>query len=367
MDLREPHADDRLTLPAPDGPRILDWGERLSDRIRRLLDAGDLTEARRLCVRGDGHARSLEKEYALMYKGLGITLRVMLGLAEETVRSHADPGPRPGALAVLLERFRREMGYLLRQASGAADAAGTGRAPEPNVAEALGREIALSRQLIEEAEHLFDREQARLAVEVVQAIETGNVARARAALDVKERGQYVPLHDRLVRLMAEIFGFVLKWFGATELYRFHRATAEEQRRGFENWERLPAAEFARASAFLLKQHMGTVTVWEDAEKYTILQAPCGSGGRLRLAGTYAGPAALPFVEEPGPLTLGQPRFPVYCSHCPIWNAVAPMEWFGRPHWVFENPSREDGSCTLHVYKRRDGAPAAYAQQLGFRR
>jgi len=54
---------------------------------------------------------------------------------------------------------------------------------------------------------------------------------------------------------------------------------------------------------------------------------------------------------------------VYCSHCPIWNGVAPLSWFGRPHWVFDRPSRPDGSCTLHIYKRRDGAPAAYLRAL----
>jgi hypothetical protein len=32
--------------------------------------------------------------------------------------------------------------------------------------------------------------------------------------------------------------------------------------------------------------------------------------------------------------------------------------------VFEDPSRADGSCTLHVMKRRDGAPADYARLLG---
>jgi hypothetical protein len=164
-----------------------------------------------------------------------------------------------------------------------------------------------------------------------------------------------------------VFGFVLRHFGAGELYRFHRETAERQRAGFEKWERLTPAEFAQATAFLLKQHMGSLEVREDEEKFTIEQTLCGSGGRLKLAGAYSGPEALPFVEGPGPLTAGQERFAVYCSHCPIWNSVASIEWFGRPHWVFENPSRPDGSCTLHIYKRRAGAPAAYFRQLGLTR
>jgi len=214
------------------------------------------------------------------------------------------------------------------------------------------------------SEARFEREQARLADEIVRAIEAGDVARTRTLVAVKEQGQYVPLHDRLIRFMAESFGWVLRRFGPGELLRFHLATAEGQRPGFEKWEQMSAAEFTRASAFLLKQHMGQVAVREDGEKFTIEQAPCGSGGRLRHAGAYAGADALPFVEERGPLTLGQARFPVYCSHCPIWNGVAPAKWFGRPHWVFDEPARPDGGCTLHVYKRRDGAPAAYLDRLG---
>jgi hypothetical protein len=219
-------------------------------------------------------------------------------------------------------------------------------------------------RLLEAGEALFDAEQARLAREVVGAIEAADAALARALLDEKERGQYLPLHDRIIRFMAEVFALVLVRHGPDGLLRFHVDSAEGQRAGFEKWEGLGASDFARASAFLLKQHMGAVAVREDEEKFTIEQTPCGSGGRLRLAGAYSGPGALPVVEDPQALTLGQRHFPVYCSHCPVWNGVAPIRWFGRPHWVFEDPSRPDGSCTLHIYKRRDGAPEDYAWRLG---
>lgn len=352
----------RATAPA-------EWGQRLSDRLRSALATGDFDVARRLALEGDGQARSLEKEYALMYKGLGITIRVLLELLGKTVASAPD-GVRERAatrLADLLLRFRQEMVGLLHQAY---DSQAT-REAMSELAELLEdrpvdteRELAATRRLLDGAEPLFNREQARLAEEVVRAIEAGDRERAGALVDRKERGQYVPLHDRFVRFMAEVFGWVLDQFGPQELYRFHRATAEDQGQGFEKWERLAPAEFAEATAFLLKQHMGQVEVREDAEKFTVVQTPCGSGGRLRLGGAYTGPRALPFVGARGPLTLGQERLPVYCSHCPIWNSVAPIEWFGRPHWVFEDASRSDGSCTLHIYKRRDGVPPSYYRQLG---
>lgn len=353
------------TLPA-------DLGQRLSDRLRAALDAGDLSGARQLALGGDGQARSLEKEYALMYKGLGMTIRILLDLLGGTVARNAAPERESAgkALADLLLRFRREMIVVLQQAY----AAGVVRQaieemPDLPISSSSGRfdrDLARTARLLAGAESLFSRQQARWAREVVRAIEAEDAEGARAVVDQKERGEYVPLHDRLIRFMAEVFGYVLERFGPAELYRFHRATAEGQRQGFEEWDRLTPAEFAAATAFLLKQHMGNLEVREDEEKFTMVQTPCGSGGRLRLAGAYSGPEALPFVEERGALTLGQGRFPVYCSHCPIWNSVAPIEWFGRPHWVFETPARPDGSCTLHIYKRHDGAPASYYRQLGLR-
>ena len=207
MDIRDPDAEHRLS---PAATRRHDWGERLSDRVRRALGGGDLDAARGLAVEGDGHARSLEKEYALLYKGLGITLRVMLGLAAETVSRQPGPESAGRALESLLARFRREWRALVADAyTDQVVAPALAHFQEPASTGALSDQVAPTIGLLQAAEGLFDREQARLAAEVVAAIDAGRADRACALLDRKERGQYVPLHDRLVRLMAEIFGFVL--------------------------------------------------------------------------------------------------------------------------------------------------------------
>ncbi len=341
------------------------WAGRLSDRIRAALGRGDLGEARRLALEGDGEARSLEKEYALMYKGLGITVRVLLALLRTLHEGGRAPAGAGEALTALLARFRTDMTAALRRVSPdspesarpEAASGGGGHAP-------LEGEPEATAALLNQAEAVFTREQARTARLVVEAIEAGDAGRALGLVDRKEREQYVPLHDRLVRLMAEVFGWVLTHLGPAELERFHLATAEGQRAGFEQWERLGPAELTRATAFLLKQHMGQCEIHEDDEKFTIVQTLCGSGGRLRVEGAYAGPDALPFAPGPGALTLGQPRLPVYCTHCPIWNGVAAVRWFGHPQWVFEDASRPDGSCTVHIFKRPDRIPSRYYRQLG---
>ena len=336
-----------------------EWGRRLSDALRAALESRDLALARRLALEGDGQARSLAKEYTFMYRGLGFTIRVLLPLLRETaMRADAASNGADSAVAAasLIFRFRSDvaqtMGRVWGGQVGASESQGT-----------LEEEIERTARALDAGEARFEQEQARLADEVVGAIEARDVERALALVHRKEQDQYLPLHDGLVRFMAESFGWVLRRFGAEELLRFHLATAEGQRPGFEKWEKMPAAEFAWTSAFLLKQHMGQLTVHEDDVKFTFDQAPCGSGGRLRLGGAYAGPEALPFVETPGPLTFGQPRLPVYCSHCPVWNGVATLRWFGRAHFVFENAARADGGCRFHIYKKREDVPAEYARQL----
>lgn len=335
-----------------------EWGRRLSDAIRAALEVGDFALARQLAREGDGQARSLAKEYTLMYRGLGITIRALLPLLHDVALRAYGPGggTNMAAAADLVRRFGNDLGEAKHRAWGELECAA---APSGSLEEEMARVV----QALGEGEMRFEQEQTRLADEVVRAIEAGDPGRAMTLLRIKEQDQYLRLHDCLLRFMAQSFAWVLRNFGEEELLRFHLATAEAQRPGIEKWEKMMPAEFAWTSAFLLKQHMGRVAVREDEQKFTIDQSLCGSGGRMQLAGAYTGPQALPFVESPGPLTFGLPRLPVYCSHCAVWNGVATLQWFGRAHWVFEDPARADGGCRLHIYKRRKDAPADYARML----
>lgn len=329
-----------------------EWGVRLSDRVRQALAANDIAAARRLCAEGDGMARSLEKEYSLMLKGLGITIRILLDQLEEAARRATEEARR--ALSEMLRSFCADVAKL---APGGDDG---GEPADP----ASG--LACARRRLAAGEARFDREHAELARRIVEALDRGDGAAALALVDRKELAEFVPLHDRLVRFMAEVWAWVLERLGAEELSRFHLASAEAQRRGFEAWEHLPVREFARATAFLVRQHMGDTAITEHEDRFQFALSPCGSGGRLRRGGAYQGPGALPFVEGPGALTFGRPRLAVYCSHCPMWNSVAATAWFGHPQWVFDDPARADGSCAMTIYKRPESIPAEYLRRLGLR-
>jgi hypothetical protein len=340
--------------------RVQAWGTRLSDQMRAALVDGDIAVARQLALHGDGQTRDLAREYGFMIHGLGFTLTVLFRLLIETAaRGRAPDGVAVHAaaaaeanLATLLTRLRQ----VLRD--GAEDNA-------PSLAAASTPTLLADACIaaLEARQERFTRDQARRAGEVIEALAQGQVEPAIALLDTKDQA-YLALHDVMVRFMADSFAWVVRHFGNKALLDFHLAAAEGQRAGFQKWEQMTAAEFAATTAFLLKQHMGQVEVREDERRFTIHQSPCGSGGRLRLSGAYDGPQSLPIVEGSGPLTFGEARMPVYCTHCPIWNATATLNWFGRAHWVFEQPSRLDGSCTLHIYKRREDIPADYTRAVG---
>jgi hypothetical protein len=147
-----------------------------------------------------------------------------------------------------------------------------------------------------------------------------------------------------------VFSMVYSVGGRALLLDFHLRVAAAQRAGMDAWERGGSRHLAAAFAALLVQHLGQLKVVEKPDRYVVNQALCGSGGRLIRDGAYRGHRALPIVPGPNRLTGGQRSLPVYCTHCPAWNIVAPQNWYGHPHVVLEDAARPDGSCTLTIPK-----------------
>lgn len=338
-------------------PPVSVWGQRLSDAMRAALAAGDCEGACRLALQGNGQVHDLAREYTFMSRGLGITLRVMMGLLTQEVAA-ADIAANTAAHDDLIAVLAKLLASLTPAASGEQPHA-VEPAAHAELAHACERALATSLQA-------FLADQAKRAATVVQTLRSGQPDSAREALtelDAKDEA-WLRLHDPMIRFMADAMAWFLTHRGPEGLLNFHLATAEGQRAGFDKWEQMSAREFAATAAFLLQQHMGQVRVEEDDEKFAVHQSPCGSGGRLRLMGAYQGADALPVVRGESPPTFGRPSMPVYCSHCAIWNGTAPLRWYGHAHWVFSDPARSDGGCTMHIYKRREDAPADYTRRVG---
>lgn len=333
------------TKKGPDGLSPNRVGRQLSTALRESLETGDLVLARTLALEGDGIARDLAHEYTQMHRGLGFTVRAVLDQA--SIQASAATSPSLiRAITRLCDSFD-----AMQVQSGQ-------HSPEATLQ--LVRDRAELR--LDQVQSDFASDQQRQAKKVVAAIEGSQVELALSLLAQKQSA-YRLNHDPMPRFMADIFAWVFEHHGAEGLTAFHMETAGRQRTGFEKWEHLPPAEFAQATAFLLRQHLGDVAMIEDDKKFIIHQSPCGSGGQLRLDGAYNGHDGLPTVEGPAPLTFGEAAMPVYCTHCAIWNGSATIEWFGRPQWVFENPAQPDGSCTLHIYKNRSDIPDDYVTRV----
>ena len=165
--------------------------------------------------------------------------------------------------------------------------------------------------------------------------------------------------------MATLFNYTYKEFGDEALEGLFRHAADGQRQGFDKWEGMSVEDFVRTTAFLLNSHLGTLRVEEDAEKFTITQDACGSGGRMLRDGLYEGEKPeLLRITKAQPMTFGRENFPVYCAHCAVWNAILPTEWYGRIHWAFTPPPTPHAPCVLRVYKDREAIPEEFYRAVG---
>lgn len=219
---------------------------------------------------------------------------------------------------------------------------------------------------MEYVERAFREEQAGIAERITESVHARDAGRARALLRERDR-QHQLIHDQFISIKAGFYSYIASTFGEERLAEILRHTGERQRQGFARWEDMPVEDFARASVHLLKTHMGTVRVTEDAEKFTITQDPCGSGGRLMREGAYDGRDALYRIGRPQAMTFGKADFPSYCAHCAVWNNMQCIEWFGHPQWCIDHPSGPDAPCCIHIYKDVHHIPERYYTQVGKQR
>jgi len=237
--------------------------------------------------------------------------------------------------------------------------------------EALAKEYVLIhkglRKVLEYAmeyiEHAFRVEQEAIASRIASALDAGDFERVRALLEARDR-QHQIIHDQFIDTKAGFYSYVGQVFGDQRLEEILRHTGERQRQGFDRWERMEVEDFVRASVHLLKTHMGNVSVTEDDEKFTIVQDPCGSGGRLMREGAYDGPNGLYRITKPQPMTFRRSEFPSYCAHCAIWNNLQCIEWFGHPQWCIDHPATPTEPCRIHIYKNTRRIPERYYRQVG---
>jgi hypothetical protein len=307
--------------------------------VRGACDNGDAAAAADLIRNGDGRARDLAREFQQMFHGLGITISV---LAAETERTEQLPGADVSAVwRQFAEKYRSRAREAWPESSGS---------PSPLATDDKPAWSQYIDELLSWGEGCYRTDSAARAAEILAAVEAGEFDSAGRLLNAKIDEGYRPLHDALIDVGAEMFAKVYAAGGRDLLMKFHLGMADAQRAGIDAWDHGGSRTVASAMVALLVQHLGDLKVVEESDRYVVDQALCGSGGRLIRSGAYNGPAALPVVPGPAEVTGGQASMPVYCTHCPAWNTVAPQEWYGHAHVVPDGAAQPDGSCRLLIPK-----------------
>jgi hypothetical protein len=107
-----------------------------------------------------------------------------------------------------------------------------------------------------------------------------------------------------------------------------------------------------------------VTVEEDDEKFTFINDPCGSGGRMMRAGRFDGNGKFARVKKAQPQTFNRENLPVYCAHCAVWNGIMTVKWYGRIHWAVQPPENPEDPCLMYMYKDRKSVPEKFYKGIG---
>ena len=125
-------------------------------------------------------------------------------------------------------------------------------------------------------------------------------------------------------------------------------------------------------AVLFHQHTMRMRIEEDADKFTIITEPCGSGGRLLAEGAYDSESPKGFVRVKKRDTGGfQPNFqldnfPAYCMHCPSTNRTILER--GGPYIQLVDPDIRDGEikghCKFYMFKNPEAIPERLYTQVG---
>lgn len=208
----------------------------------------------------------------------------------------------------------------------------------------------------------FRRHHSEKFAQLRQALESGDWSAAERKLD-DIKSHHRQFHDLYANWFAELLTTFTNAYGDEELAELLRASGEEFIGEFARWNEMSAEEMVKASVFLQLSHPGGgLHIEEDDEKYTLVQHPCGTGGRMLDEGKYEGEAPYARTTDARPENAGHAGLPAYCAHCTVWNTLMTAERFGAPHWVIEHPIHS--SCRIHIYKDRSRTPREYLERLG---
>jgi len=201
-----------------------------------------------------------------------------------------------------------------------------------------------------------------------RAIRSGKSEEALKLLEYSHT-EAVNLHDAVIEFAAAELSFIADNLGEAYLEKLWRHVGEKVMASlFTKLEPWSPEEMVALWAELQRAHsagpdrLGEFSVVEEADRFVLSFAPCGSGGRLRKMGKAGG-----LTSKSYPWSWGKAGVPYYCSHCCVFFELMPVETLGYPIRIHENVDRPEMPCVQIVYKAPELVPEHYFTRIGAKR
>ncbi len=201
---------------------------------------------------------------------------------------------------------------------------------------------------------------------IQQAIDAGEVEKAKK-LTRRMHREFFSMHENYRDLFASMLTFIYEELGEEAVYKANYRCLEAMGALADAYGNQDAGRKAMMLAAGFRGHLTPVVVEEDDEKFTVMMAPCGSGGRAIANKGYEPTGRFAKVKKPQKMTFGKKDFPIYCTHCALQDII-PMEKTGYPIWVIDVPENVgEAPCKYYIYKDPDNIPARFYERYGLKK
>jgi hypothetical protein len=207
-----------------------------------------------------------------------------------------------------------------------------------------------------------ERVRASHTAAIQDLVSEGDVSGARR-LYADLEGSYRRLHDAHCDMTAWLWSAVYRTGGPDALEECFRGLA---RTTLMRWMERDLAssppDRIREYAGNLVANFATIRVEEHADRFRIIQDPCGTCSRRIRAGCYQQPMGLAVVTEKHSVTYGRGDVPIYRCHVAVMHWLMPIELIGVP-WPMIRcpPGLETGPCRIDMMKDPRAIPGGEGQ------
>jgi hypothetical protein len=185
------------------------------------------------------------------------------------------------------------------------------------------------------------------------------------------------LHDSYCDWTYDLFDKIAKKYGEEAMFEIMKETQSTwmMKRSWKGLLKMTPFQRVVINAEIFRAHrcgprqQGEIKITEDAEKYTMVFDPCGSGGRMRRGDPVDGtPSRLGKQYNFGKTTKpywwswSQKDVPYYCIHCAI-NEFLMIDWGGWPLWVTDYDPDPEKPCCWLFHKNPEVIPEKYWTRL----